>query len=156
MLLSASMTLAQANPQRGRFGEQQQQQQPQQTEGQQRRLPPPEEKNSVTHHSARIGGQQINYTATAATYVVAAGDVEEAVGGVELKVARPPRGFDVLDQRIVVGGVEDEDVVGLLVGDEDIAGTGRGRRARPGDERREAEAEGRGAKRPAPVSKLHH
>ena len=31
--------------------------------------PPPEEKTSVTHHSARIGGQQINYTATAGTYV---------------------------------------------------------------------------------------
>ena len=32
--------------------------------------PPPVEKSSVTHHSARIGGQQINYTATAATYVI--------------------------------------------------------------------------------------
>jgi carboxypeptidase C (cathepsin A) len=30
--------------------------------------PPPEEKSSVTHHSAKIGGQTINYTATAATY----------------------------------------------------------------------------------------
>ena len=36
--------------------------------------PPPEEKTSVTHHSARIGGQQINYTATAGTYVVKADD----------------------------------------------------------------------------------
>ncbi len=36
--------------------------------------PPPEEKSSVTHHSARIGGQQINYTATAATYVIKADD----------------------------------------------------------------------------------
>jgi len=49
--------------------------QPSQAEGQQvRRLPSPEEKSSVTHHSARIGGQQINYTATAATYVIKADD----------------------------------------------------------------------------------
>lgn len=32
--------------------------------------PAPQEKSSVTHHSARIGGQVINYTATAATYVI--------------------------------------------------------------------------------------
>ena len=32
--------------------------------------PPPEEKTSVTKHSARIGGQTVNYTATAGTYVV--------------------------------------------------------------------------------------
>ncbi|HEY2911856.1 MAG TPA: peptidase S10 [Candidatus Angelobacter sp.] len=47
---------------------------PQQGEGGQRRGPAPEEKTSVTHHSARIGGQQINYTATAATYVIRADD----------------------------------------------------------------------------------
>jgi carboxypeptidase C (cathepsin A) len=35
---------------------------------------PPEEKTSVTHHTARIGGQTINYTATAATYVIKADD----------------------------------------------------------------------------------
>ena len=35
-----------------------------------------EEKSSVTHHSARIGGQQINYTATAATYVIKSQDGE--------------------------------------------------------------------------------
>ncbi|HEY1860416.1 MAG TPA: hypothetical protein VGG61_08685, partial [Gemmataceae bacterium] len=35
---------------------------------------PPEEKSSVTHHTARIGGQQIAYTATAATYVIKADD----------------------------------------------------------------------------------
>src|SRR5215471_12648917 len=40
----------------------------------QRREPPAEEKTSVTHHSARIGGQQIGYTATAATYVIRADD----------------------------------------------------------------------------------
>ena len=32
--------------------------------------PPPVEKTEVTHHSARIGGQEINYTATAGTYVI--------------------------------------------------------------------------------------
>jgi carboxypeptidase C (cathepsin A) len=36
--------------------------------------PPPEEKSSVTHHSAKIGGQTINYTATAATYNIKADD----------------------------------------------------------------------------------
>ncbi len=35
---------------------------------------PPEEKTSVTHHTAHIGGQQISYTATAATYVIKADD----------------------------------------------------------------------------------
>jgi len=35
---------------------------------------PPEEKSVVTRHSARIGGQQINYTATAATYVIKSDD----------------------------------------------------------------------------------
>ncbi|HEY3739814.1 MAG TPA: peptidase S10 [Bryobacteraceae bacterium] len=32
--------------------------------------PPPEEKTSITHHKGRFGGQDINYTATAATYHV--------------------------------------------------------------------------------------
>ncbi len=41
---------------------------------QQRPATPPEEKTSITHGSARIGGQQINYTATAATYVIKADD----------------------------------------------------------------------------------
>ncbi|HET7258734.1 MAG TPA: hypothetical protein VFI75_03370, partial [Candidatus Acidoferrum sp.] len=36
--------------------------------------PAPEEKSVVTHHSARIGGQTINYTATAATYNIEADD----------------------------------------------------------------------------------
>ncbi|MGC1483578.1 MAG: hypothetical protein WA789_07295 [Candidatus Acidiferrum sp.] len=36
--------------------------------------PAPEEKSVVTHHSARIGGQAINYTATAATYNIKADD----------------------------------------------------------------------------------
>jgi len=50
-------------------------QEPERREGQQpRREPPPEEKSSVTHHSARIAGQQINYTATAATYIIKSDD----------------------------------------------------------------------------------
>src|SRR4029077_10089986 len=31
---------------------------------------PPEERQSVTHHTARIGGQEIAYTATAGTYII--------------------------------------------------------------------------------------
>ncbi len=38
------------------------------------RAPAPEEKSSVTRHTARIGGQTIAYTATAATYVIKADD----------------------------------------------------------------------------------
>src|SRR5215469_435890 len=95
-ILSATITaFAQANPPQATRTEQQPTtavpmttptaQQPQQ--GQQRErprpeppgeagrhAPAPEEKSSVTHHSARIGGQQINYTATAATYVIRADD----------------------------------------------------------------------------------
>jgi carboxypeptidase C (cathepsin A) len=43
-----------------------------QTQGQdqQKKLPPPEEKFSVTHHSAKISGQTLNYTATAGDYVI--------------------------------------------------------------------------------------
>ena len=36
--------------------------------------PPPEEKASVTHHKGRFGGQDISYTATAATYNVKSDD----------------------------------------------------------------------------------
>ncbi|HEY6251948.1 MAG TPA: peptidase S10 [Candidatus Angelobacter sp.] len=43
-------------------------------EGEQRRAPAAEEKTSITHHTAHIGGQQITYTATAATYVIRADD----------------------------------------------------------------------------------
>src|SRR5215470_8149320 len=42
--------------------------------GQQRPAPPLEEKSSVTHGSVSIGGQQINYTATAANYIIKADD----------------------------------------------------------------------------------
>ena len=41
---------------------------------QKERVAAPEEKSAVTHHSARIGGQTINYTATAATYNIKADD----------------------------------------------------------------------------------
>jgi carboxypeptidase C (cathepsin A) len=76
--LTICMSLVQAGAQRPNRGEQQQappqqqqQQQPQGEQGQQqRRVPPPEEKSSITHHSVKIGSQQINYTATAATYNV--------------------------------------------------------------------------------------
>ncbi len=44
------------------------------TRGQQPRVPAPEEKTVITHHSARIGGQQLNYTATVGTYVIRADD----------------------------------------------------------------------------------
>jgi carboxypeptidase C (cathepsin A) len=63
--------------QRNRNPELQQQAQPNaqaQTGQQQRPAPPPEEKSSVTHHSAKIGGLQIAYTATAATYNIKADD----------------------------------------------------------------------------------
>ena len=43
-------------------------------EKQTQHAPVPEEKSVVTHHSARIGGQEINYTATAATYNIKADD----------------------------------------------------------------------------------
>jgi carboxypeptidase C (cathepsin A) len=52
---------------------QEQKDQPKDQKDQQKKLPP-EEKTSVTHHTARIGGQTINYTATAATYVIKADD----------------------------------------------------------------------------------
>src|SRR5262245_57680042 len=42
--------------------------------GQQRPAPPLEEKSSVTHGSVHIGGQQINYTATAANYIIKSDD----------------------------------------------------------------------------------
>lgn len=76
LCLLAAGVLAQGQ-RTGRFPEQQQQQQAQQppqaaAQGERRTLP--EEKSSVTKHSARIGGQQLNYTATAATYIVKGDD----------------------------------------------------------------------------------
>src|SRR5579864_246806 len=97
ILLSAAASIAQANPPQASRPEQppaavpmtvpSAQQPPQQQrrerprpseqprgEGEQRRAVAPEEKNSITHHTARIGGQQMNYTATAATYQIRADD----------------------------------------------------------------------------------
>lgn len=77
LFLAASLS-AQSNPQRPGRPEMPPGQQPQPgqegTRGGEKHLPPPEEKSSVTHHSVRIGGQEINYTATAATYVIKADD----------------------------------------------------------------------------------
>jgi len=79
VLLAASQAAAQGNPPRGRSqfpGQQPQQPQPAEpSQAQQvRHGPPPEEKSSVTHHKARIGGQEISYTATAANYVIKSDD----------------------------------------------------------------------------------
>jgi carboxypeptidase C (cathepsin A) len=61
-------------PQRTRMPAEAQSQSTSRAPEDQKKLPPPEEKTVVTTHSARIGGQQINYTATAATYVIKADD----------------------------------------------------------------------------------
>ncbi|MGH9736189.1 MAG: S10 family peptidase [Candidatus Acidiferrales bacterium] len=76
-LFAAAPAFSQGNP-RSRRAQMQAEQQAEQQEAQQsqeKKAPeqhqmPPVEKSSVTHHSARIGGQMINYTATAATYVI--------------------------------------------------------------------------------------
>jgi carboxypeptidase C (cathepsin A) len=75
----ATVVSAQGNPQRpGRPdaapGQQSRSSQTDEGKAEQKHLPPPEEKSSVTHHTVRIGGQEINYTATAATYVIKADD----------------------------------------------------------------------------------
>src|ERR1700722_14557562 len=72
-ILTASIVCAQGEPQR-RNREQQPPPAQDQSPAQPHHGPPPEEKTSVTHHSARVGGQQINYTATAGNYVVKAED----------------------------------------------------------------------------------
>jgi carboxypeptidase C (cathepsin A) len=83
MLFALCLAQAQTDPpqQRGNRGRGASEQQPQTTSpaapgqgGQQRPAPPLEEKSSVTHSSVRIGGQQINYTATAANYIIKADD----------------------------------------------------------------------------------
>ncbi len=55
--------------------------------------------------------------------IVAAGDVEHGLVGIELHVARATGGGDRLDQ-LIAGAVEDGDVVGALIADEDVAGAG--------------------------------
>jgi carboxypeptidase C (cathepsin A) len=76
--LAVGTALAQGNPERQRRSEMpaaDQQAQPEARRSpEERHLPPPEEKSSVTHHSARVGGQEINYTATAGTYVIKSND----------------------------------------------------------------------------------
>ncbi len=92
LLLAACGTAAQGNPSRESHQTVPQAQQPPQffrqraqAAGEQResegdkskqgqKPPAPEEKSSVTHHTARIGGQEIKYTATAATYNIKADD----------------------------------------------------------------------------------
>lgn len=81
MLFALCLAQAQTDPpqrgNRGRGAEQQPQTTPPTATGQggqQRPAPPLEEKTSVTHSSVRIGGQQINYTATAANYIIKADD----------------------------------------------------------------------------------
>jgi carboxypeptidase C (cathepsin A) len=83
MLFALCLAQAQTQPDppqrgnRGRGAEQQPQTTPPTATGQtgqQRPAPPPEEKSSVTRSSVRIGGQQINYTATAANYIIKADD----------------------------------------------------------------------------------
>lgn len=74
-LFASASAVAQGNPQRpGAPGNQSQTSQEKAKGSEQKQLPPPEEKSSVTHHSVRIGGQEINYTATAATYIIKADD----------------------------------------------------------------------------------
>jgi carboxypeptidase C (cathepsin A) len=84
MTLLLAVCLAHAQVEQTPRGNRGREQQPQTTappttgqqgqQGQQRPAPPPEEKTSVTHHTSRIGGQQISYTATAATYIIKADD----------------------------------------------------------------------------------
>src|SRR5262249_53504433 len=70
---AVQMTVPKAQqPQQQQPGRQRPAEQPRSSD--QRHEPAPEEKTSVTHHSAHIGGQQISYTATAATYVIRADD----------------------------------------------------------------------------------
>src|SRR6266699_2892829 len=61
VLLAAPAAMSQSDPQR-----------PAESPSQQ--PPIAEEKASLTHHSARIGGQEIKYNATAATYHIKADD----------------------------------------------------------------------------------
>ncbi|HEX4947015.1 MAG TPA: peptidase S10 [Blastocatellia bacterium] len=78
LLLTVASAFAQTDPpQRGNRGRGATEQPPATqptTNAPARPAAPPEEKSSVTKGSVRIGGQQINYTATAATYVIKADD----------------------------------------------------------------------------------
>jgi carboxypeptidase C (cathepsin A) len=70
VLLTASIVFAQGRGGRGNQG-----QNPNAEPAQQTHIgPPPEEHSSITNHKARIGGQEISYTANAGTYVIKADD----------------------------------------------------------------------------------
>ncbi len=69
LLAAAGLAAGQA-----RRGGQPEEQQPPRPGQQPQHGPPPEERSSVTHHSVRIGGQQIQYSATAANYIVKSED----------------------------------------------------------------------------------
>jgi carboxypeptidase C (cathepsin A) len=64
-----------------------------------RPTPAPEEKSSVTHHSATIGGQKIDYTATAGTYVLK--DDSGAPKATMFYVAYTKDGVDEISKRPV-------------------------------------------------------
>ncbi len=77
LILLGSLAFAQPETQQrggGGRGQQPQTQTPPQTAsgqaGQQRPAAPLEEKSSITRGSVKIGGQQVNYTATAANYII--------------------------------------------------------------------------------------
>ena len=66
--------------------------------------------------------------------VVAAGDIELGVVGAEMHVARPPRRLEILDDLVGLG-IDDDEVVGLLVAHEDEPGVLGERRRRHGRRR---------------------
>jgi carboxypeptidase C (cathepsin A) len=77
IVLAAAAASGQARGGRGGRGGDAQQPQTQTPAPQSQTAAPrvaPEEKNSVTRHKGRVGGQDINYTATAANYVIKADD----------------------------------------------------------------------------------
>lgn len=79
LLLLTSLAFAQPETGQRPGGRRTTEQQPTQTatpttNTQPRPVAPMEEKSSVTRNSVRIGGQQINYTATAANYIIKADD----------------------------------------------------------------------------------
>ena len=75
---------------------------------------------------ARSGGEladhfELGHVDDVDDVVVATGNVELATIGTEMHVARTARDLDVLDHLIGLG-IEDDQIVGLLVADEDQAG----------------------------------
>ena len=75
---------------------------------------------------ARSGGKladhfELGHVDNIDDVVVAAGNVELAMVSIEMHVARTARNLDVLDHLIGLG-IDDDQIVGLLVADEDQAG----------------------------------